>query len=190
MFEHLREDYRRYQRMHATSGLRGLLEIATTYGFIAVAVYRYGRWTRTIEPRLLSLPFKLVYRVMNVFVELVFGISVSTNGAIGPGFYIGHFGAIFLHCDAGRNLSIGQDTTIGYKGAGKSTGFPKLGDDVYVGTGARILGDIRVGDGSLIGANTVVTKDVPPRTRVVGAAVRMTPLDGPPEPAKRFEDGV
>lgn len=177
MFDHVRADYRRYAALDGAHGVVGFFKVTTTYGFLAAFVYRYGRWTRAIRPWLLSLPFKLAYRVLNVFVELVFGISVSTNSDIGPGLYIGHFSSIFLHCNAGRNLSVGQDVTIGYKGAGKSTRFPTLGDDVYVGTGARILGDIRVGHGCVIGANTVVTKDVPDRTRVVGAAVRMTPLD-------------
>ena len=85
-----------------------------------------------------------------------------------------------MHCNAGRNLSIGQDVTLGFKGAGRSNGWPTLGNDVYIGTGAKIIGKVTLGDGVIVGANTVVTKDVPARTRVVGAAVRMTPLDPSP----------
>lgn len=178
MFELVREDFRRYRGLSGKpNALRAAVWTLTEYGFLAILVYRYGRWTRTIRPWVLSVPFKIVYKVLNTFVELLFGISISTNGDIGPGFYIGHFSCIFLHCDAGRNLSIGQDVTIGYAGAGKP-GFPRLGDDVYIGTGARVLGNIRIGNGVVVGANTVVVKDVPDGMRVVGAAVRMSPLKG------------
>lgn len=184
MFEYLREDFKRYHQIALQSGPRfARVRAALAYGFIAVALYRYGRWTRTISPWLLSVPFKVLYLLVKVPVELTLGIDISTNSNIGPGLYIGHFGGIFVHCDAGRNLSLGQDVTLGYKGAGRSNGWPSLGNDVYLGTGAKIIGKVVIGDGAIIGANTVVTKDVPAFMRVVGAAVRMTPLAGAESPA-------
>lgn len=184
MFETLREDFKRYHHVAKQSGPRFAgLRAALAYGFLAVALYRYGRWTRTISPWLLSLPFKVLYLLLKVPLELTLGIDISSNCAIGPGLYIGHFGGVFVHCDAGRNLSLGQDVTLGYKGAGRSTGWPSVGNDVYLGTGAKIIGKVVIGDGAIVGANTVVTKDVPAYTRVVGAAVRMTPLDRSEPPA-------
>ncbi len=178
MFETLREDYLRYRKAAAAvSNSLIWLRTILSYGFIAVAVYRYGRWARTIQPKFLSIPFKVLYIILKVPVELTLGIDISVNGNIGPGFYIGHFGCIFIHCDAGRNFTVGQGVTLGFKGAGRSDYWPTVGNDVYIGTGAKVIGNVKVGDGVIIGANTVVTKDVPPRTRVVGAAVRMTPLD-------------
>jgi serine O-acetyltransferase len=177
VFETLREDFKRYLHIARQSGPRlARVRAALAYGFLAVALYRYGRWTRTISPWLLSLPFKIVYLLLKVPLELILGIDISTNSDIGPGLYIGHFGGVFVHCNAGRNLSLGQDVTLGYKGAGRSNGWPTLGDDVYLGTGAKVIGKVSIGTGAIVGANTVVTKDVPPHTRVVGAAVRMTPL--------------
>lgn len=175
MFEILSVDFDRYHRAWLparprTAALRALF----TYGFLAVCVYRYGRWCTRLRPRWFSLPFKLLYVVLKIPVELVFGIDISLNADIGPGLYVGHFGGIFLHGNAGRNLSVGQGVTIGYKGAGMSDGRPQLGDDVYVGAGAKIIGKIRVGNRVIVGANTTVTKDVPDFTRVVGAKVRMT----------------
>lgn len=177
MLDYLREDYRRYLEAEEGRAL-GWLRAALKYGFIAVCVYRYGRWTRTL-PRLVSLPFKLVYHLLNVPCELALGIRLSVSRSIGPGLYIGHHGGIIFGGDAGRNLSIAQGVTVGYKGAGKSTHPPRLGDDVYLGAGSMVIGDVHVGSGSIIGANTVVTRNVPPRTRVVSAAVRMTSLDEP-----------
>lgn len=177
MFEILRQDFQRYYQVALPLGSTlAPVRACLRYGFIAVCLYRYGRWTRTLRPRWLSLPFKLVYVLLKVPVELLFGIDISANANIGPGLYIDHFGGIFLHGDAGRNLSVTQDVTLGYKGAGKSNRWPQLGDDVYIGAGAKVIGDVRIGDGVVIGANTVVTKDVPARMRVVGAAVRVTPI--------------
>lgn len=170
----LRADFRRYLATHSGSSrpvavVRSLLE----YGFLATAVYRYGRWTRTIQPKLISYPFKLVYAVLNTLVEMLFGIYISTNIEIGPGLYIGHFGGIFLAGDLGANCSVGQGVTIGFKGGGKSTRSPRVGNNVYIGTSAVVIGDITVGDGAVIGANTTVVKDVPPGYTVVSAAPRM-----------------
>lgn len=178
MFATLREDFRGYLAEHAGApSWRAPVHAFLTYGFLATLIYRYARWTRRIRSRVLRLPLTLAYLPLKLFSDLVLGIQVSANADIGPGLYIGHHGGIFLHCDAGRRLSVGQGVTIGYKGAGKSTRWPRLGDGVYIGTGAKVIGDITIGNGVVIGANTVVTRDVPDRMRVVGAAVRMSPLD-------------
>jgi serine O-acetyltransferase len=171
MFEHIRADFRRYH--DARRGSRfAFVAAALEYGFIATLVYRYGRWTRTIRPRLLSYPFKLAYIVLRFFVHVLFGIDVSTNADIGPGLHIGHFGGIFLHGDMGRNCSVGQGVTIGFKGAGKSGQRPRVGDDVYIGAGAFVIGAIRIGDRVVVGANTTVVSDVPDDHVVVGAPTR------------------
>jgi serine O-acetyltransferase len=182
IWPNLREDFRRYRAAQVGYGaVRASLNVLAEYGFLALVVYRYGRWARGIRPRLLSYPFKLVYIVLRTLIDILFGISLSVNCEIGPGFYIGHYGGIVVHGKIGRQCSIGQGVTIGAKGAGKSNGWPELGDNVYVGAGAKIIGAIRIGDDVVIGANTVVVKDVPARMRVVGGAVRMTPI-GVPHP--------
>ncbi|MFT3790718.1 MAG: hypothetical protein QM741_06505 [Rudaea sp.] len=190
MFDNLRQDFLRYHgpRQGGSNWLAGL-RVLTEYGFLAICVYRYGRWTRAIRPLLLSYPFKLVYRILNTLVEILFGISVSTNFEIGPGFYIGHFSCIFVHGTLGRNCAVGQGVTIGSKGAGKSNGNPQIGDNVYIGAGAKVLGRIRVGNDVIVGANTVVVKDVPDRTRVVGSPAIMTPIVevARPQEGARFE---
>lgn len=176
LMPNIRADYRRYLDANGGPGrpvaaARALLE----YGFIASVVYRYGRWTRTIRPKPLSYPFKLVYSVLSSMCEILFGIHIGTNADIGPGLYIGHFGGIFLVGDMGANCSVGQGVTIGFKGGGKSTRPPRLGNNVYVGTSAVIVGAIDIGDGAVIGANTTVVKDVPPGYTVVSQASRMFP---------------
>ncbi|MCA1780339.1 MAG: hypothetical protein LC637_13470, partial [Xanthomonadaceae bacterium] len=118
---------------------------------------------------------KLAYRFMNFFVEVLFGISISTNSRIGRGFYIGHFGGIVVHGDLGEGCSIGQGVTIGSRGAGRSDGYPSIGKRVYLGAGAMVIGRVHVGDDVVVGANTVVVTDIPAGCRVVSAAVRILP---------------
>lgn len=174
MFDHIRADFRRYHDARRASRF-AFIAAMLEYGFLATLVYRYGRWTRTLRPRVLSYPFKLVYVVLRFFVHVLFGIDISTNADIGPGLYVGHFGGIFLHGDMGRNCNVGQGVTIGYKGAGKSTDRPRIGDDVYVGAGAFVIGAIHIGDRVVIGANTTVVTNVPDDHVIVSAPTRMWP---------------
>lgn len=173
----LKADFERYLvPMHSIHGpWRAWVAAATEFGFLAIAVYRLGRWSRTIRSPWLALPVKLVYRVLDFFIHVLFGISISSNSHIGPGFYVGHFGGIVVHGDLGAGCSIGQGVTIGSRGAGRSDGYPVLGDRVFVGAGAMVIGSVRVGDDVVIGANTVVVTDVPAGCRVVSAASRILP---------------
>jgi len=173
----LKADFERYLfPMRTIHGpWRAWLAAATEFGFMANVVYRLGRWSRTIRSPWLALPVKLVYRILDFLIHVLFGISISSNSNIGPGFYIGHFGGIVIHGDMGTECSIGQGVTIGSRGAGRSDGYPVLGDRVFVGAGAMVSGSVRVGDDVIIGANTVVVTDVPAGCRVVSAASRILP---------------
>jgi serine O-acetyltransferase len=173
----LRADYARYLAVaQAHHGRwRARLSALGQFGFIAIAVYRLGRWTRRLQPRWLALPLRIVYRVLELGVRIAFGIELSSNSSIGPGFYIGHAFGIVVHGDLGARCSIGQGVTIGAKGAGRSRGYPRLGDDVYLGAGAMVIGDVQVGDRVVVGANTVVVQDIPSDSRVVSARVRILP---------------
>lgn len=174
MFDHLRVDFQRYKKVHADRSPAVAFCLAwMSYGFLAVLVYRYGRWTRSIKPKILSYPFKLIYIILQLVVDMLFGINISTNANIGPGLYVAHFGGIFLHGHMGRNCSVTQGVTIGYKGGGRSTKPPNLGDNVYIGAGAVIVGDVHVGNNVVIGANTTVVKSVPDDHVVVSAEPRV-----------------
>ena len=182
MFALIRQDFEPYHRSNAGYGrFRAVVHALFAYGFLATLLYRFGRWTQRLRPRPLGFVLRIVYRILKIPTELLLGIDISINSDIGAGLFIGHFGGIFLHCNAGQRLSVGQGVTIGYKGAGKSDHWPRVGDDVYIGAGAKVIGDIAIGNGVVIGANTVVTKDVAAGMRVVGAAMRVTPLDAAPD---------
>ena len=149
----------------------------------AVALAYVGAHTSTIRigaggvmlPNHSPLSVAESFRLLEALVRMLFGIEISADSAIGPGFYIGHSGGIVVHGELGAQCSIGQGVTIGSKGAGRSDGYPRLGHRVYLGAGAMVIGAVRVGDDVVVGANTVVVQDIPAGARVVSAPVRILP---------------
>jgi len=94
---------------------------------------------------------------------------LPAQAIIGEGFYIGHFGGIIISPLAriGINCNISQGVTIGISGNGDKRGVPTIGDNVYIGAGAIIIGKITIGNNVRIGANAVVHKDIPDNSTVV-----------------------
>ncbi len=109
-----------------------------------------------------------------------YGIELPRGTKVGEGFYIGHFGGIIISGGAviGRNCNISQGVTIGVAGRGENRGIPIIGDGVYMGAGSKIIGKIRVGNNVAIGANAVVTKDVPDNAVVVGIPAKIISMEG------------
>jgi serine O-acetyltransferase len=109
-----------------------------------------------------------------------FGCDIPLGAKIGPGLYIGHFGAVVVsgHASVGANCNLSHDVTIGMSPRGPRAGYPVIGDRVYLAPGSRVIGAVKVGDGAAIGANAVVTKDVPPNAVVVGIPARVISESG------------
>lgn len=104
-----------------------------------------------------------------------YGISISPDVSIGTGFYIGHYGGIVVNRDVviGDNCNISQGVTLGQINRGERAGCPIIGNHVYIGPGAKIIGRIRIGDHAAIGANAVVIADVAESTSVGGVPARV-----------------
>jgi serine acetyltransferase len=83
-----------------------------------------------------------------------------------------------MHGSIGRNCSVSQGVTIGLAGTGQSRGAPTLGDRVYLGPNAIVVGKISVGDDAVICAGRVVTRSVPPRAVVLGNPARVASYEG------------
>jgi serine O-acetyltransferase len=108
-------------------------------------------------------------------IEITTGISLPFTAEIGRGFYIGHFGQIFVSPDAviGECCNISQGVTIGQAGRGEQQFVPLIGDRVYLGPGAKVIGKVRIGNDVAIGANAVVTKDLPDNAVAVGVPAQI-----------------
>lgn len=139
-----------------------------------MAMYRFGRWRYTIRWRWLRMPFSFLYKVLKPISEVATGIELPCEVTLGRRFRIDHFGGIVISGDAvfGDDCVIRNGVTVGLTHAGHR-GAPTLGNRVDVGAGAKILGPIRIGDDVLIGANAVVTADVPSNSIAVGVPARV-----------------
>jgi serine O-acetyltransferase len=112
---------------------------------------------------------------------MLYGLEIPSGADIGGGLYIAHpIGTVIMPRRIGRNCSIIAAVTIGMR---SEWAFPDIGDDVFIGAGARVLGGIRVGNGAMIGANAVVIHDVPDGATVVGVPGRIIRVAGQSAPA-------
>lgn len=126
--------------------------------------YRIGAWcSRRNIPFFPGFFQRLIY--------FLYGLEIAVSQDIGGGLYIAHpIGTVISVEKMGSNCTIIASVTIGMR---NEWAFPTIGDGVFIGAGARVLGGIHVGDNAVIGANAVVIKDVPDGATVVGIPARV-----------------
>ncbi|SRR5581483_4640612 len=168
-----RQDIARYKsHRQVTSTLRLLL---TEQGLWALLQHRIASAIyRSRFPNLVKAPLLILAIIWLKLIEITTGISISYQASIGPGFFIGHFGNIFVGGDVviGHTCNISQGVSIGVSGRGAKRGMPQIGNRVYIATNAVVAGKITVGDDAVIAANSLVTADVAPHTTVIGVPAR------------------
>lgn len=143
-------------------------------GFWAVATHRFGNWRMGFRSKLLRAPLTILYRILFKWVEWTCGITLPYTVKLGRRVRIWHHGGMILHARSiGDDVHIRQTTTFGVARRGENRAIPIIEDRVDIGCGVCILGSVRVGHDSVIGANSVVLKDVPPYSLVVGAPARV-----------------
>lgn len=145
----------------------------------AVAIFRFGKWAQQIRVSPLRKCFSIAYFLSYKFCEMLTGIRISADSEIGPGLVIHNFGGIIVHGMIGRNCFINQGSQMLSRGDGKRSGWPTLGDNVYVGSGAKLVGNIKIGDNVRIGANAVVRRDVPENSVVLPPECTIKTLRAP-----------
>jgi serine O-acetyltransferase len=149
----------------------------------AIACYRLGNWLYTARPFILvRIPLKVISYLANKWCEVFMEMCIDPQATIGPGLYIGHIGGVHINPQAvlGSNCDVAHRVTIGASAMGRQ-GCPVLGDDVYIGTGATLVGRIKIGNGAKISANTLVITNVPAGATVMGVPGRI--IMRPPKPA-------
>ena len=147
----------------------------TKPGFRAVAVYRFGVWRMTLKPIVLRAPFSILYRALYRKVRNTYGIELPYSAQLGRRVVIEHQSAIVIHgdCVIGDDCIIRQGVTMGNRYLDRPFDAPKLGKRVNVGAGAKIFGNITIGDDANIGANAVVLSDIPPGKTAVGIPAKI-----------------
>src|SRR5215207_4781088 len=153
---------------------RSRAEILLYPGVWALGFHRVAHWLFEGELYFLA-------RFVNHLARWLTAIDIHPGAKIGRNFFIDHgFTVIGETAEIGDDVTIYQSVTLG--GTNPSTGVagkrhPTIGNRVVIGSGAQVLGPIEVGQGARVGANAVVTKDVAPRSTVVGIPARPVPLD-------------
>ena len=153
---------------------KSTLEILLLYpGLHAIIFYRVSHW-------LWNRQIPVAPRLLSQLARGLTGVEIHPGARIGKGLFIDHgMGVVIGETTViGNNVTLYQGVTLG--GTGKETGkrHPTLGDDIVIGAGAKVLGNIEIGSNAYIGANAVVIKDVPPNTTIVGVPGRITKQDG------------
>lgn len=147
----------------------------------AVVWYRVGHWLYKENNFKLLAILKLPYQLVYIFMEAFMQMRLDPSAEIGGGLFIGHSGGVHLHPDVviGERCDIAHHVTIGTSAGGRK-GVPRIGNGVYIGTGATIIGKIKVGDGARIAANTLVMTSVPPGATIMGVPGRLIALPKAP----------
>lgn len=132
-----------------------------------ILLYRIGHFLHKNKMTLFGRIFSWTNR-------LLFSVWVPSSSKIGKNFKLGYWGlGIVIHSNAiiGDNVTIGQNVTIGRNFGDKYV--PKIGNDVYIGTGSVVFGEITIGNNVIIGSNSLVNKDIPNNCTVVGNPMRI-----------------
>lgn len=180
MLEKIKEDIRMVKEKDPAA--RTSLEVILAYsGLHAVIFHRIAHWFYLKK-------FFLVARLISQFSRFVTGIEIHPGAKIGKGLLIDHGSGVVIGetAEIGDNCLIYQGVTLG--GTGKEHGkrHPTLGNNVMVGSGARVLGPFKVGDNAKIAANAVVLEEVPENSTAVGVPARIVRREG--QKISRYQD--
>lgn len=169
--EFLKADLYRYSKNTNTKNF--------LYYFFKVPSYNYTVYLRYASIRKRKSILGLILRYIVKRKMIKYGIQIPSETKIGPGFRIGHFGNIVVNKESviGANCSISQGVTLGQTNRGSRKGAPSLGDRVWVGANAVIVGKITVGNDVLIAPNAYVNKDVPANSVVIGNPAEIRPSE-------------
>ena len=179
MFDRLREDVQTV--LDRDPAARSRLEVMFCYPGVHAQVFHrmaHGLWTRG---------WRTSARWLSHVSRFLTGIEIHPAARLGRGLFIDHGMGVVIGetAEVGHNVTLLQGVTLGGTSLKREKRHPTLGDNVVVGAGAKVLGGFTFGDNSRIGAGSVVVREVPPNSVVVGVPGRVTYKDG-----QRVSDGI
>ena len=172
MFDALRRDVRTV--LERDPAARSAIEVLLCCpGVHALTLHR-------VAHALWSWGFTTTGRFVSHVSRFLTGIEIHPAARLGPGLFIDHGMGVVIGetAEVGENVTLLQGVTLGGTSVRREKRHPTLGDNVVVGAGAKIIGAFRIGEGSRIGAGSVVVREVPPNSVVVGVPGRVTYKDG------------
>lgn len=153
---------------------RNYLEVILTYSGL------HAIWSHRFAHALYKRKFYFLARVISQASRFFTGIEIHPGAIIGRRFFIDHGMGVVIGetCEIGDNVTLYQGVTLGGTGKEKGKRHPTIKDNVLISTGAKVLGSITIGENSKIGGGSVVLKEVPPNSTVVGVPGRVVVQDG------------
>lgn len=123
------------------------------------------------------LPMWLIYKLLFKAARFACHVDLSEKTSIGPGLYVNHPYGITINSRAviGSNCNLTKGVTIGQENRGPRRGAPVIGDRVWIGMNSTVVGAVTIGDDVLIAPNTLVNRDVPPHSVVIGCPCSIHP---------------
>lgn len=172
MFKRIKEDIKVvFERDPAA---RNIIEVLFCYpGLHAIWFHRIAHWLWTHN-------FRLLARIISHISRWLTGIEIHPGAKIGRRFFIDHGMGVVIGetTEIGNDVTIYHQVTLGGTSTKKGKRHPTIGNNVVIGAGAKILGPVKIGNNCKIGANSVVIKDVPPNSTVVGIPGKVVRRDG------------
>jgi len=179
MFETIRADINRKIRAYGVrpkdktffrKRITPLLELGTS----AVVVYRFGRWAYNLNIPVFRQLMIVIYLVVNTVCLMLTGIHIHRESEIGPGLVVHNCCGIFiLATRIGHSCTVNQGVSVG---SVRGTGWPTIGNNVYLAAGCKIMGGVTIGDNVVVSANSLVASDVPSNCTVMGVPARIISL--------------
>ncbi|MCJ7843364.1 serine O-acetyltransferase [Lederbergia sp. NSJ-179] len=172
MFKHMKEDIQTV--FDQDPAARSTLEVILTYSGL------HAIWTHRIAHALYKGHWFFLARVISQLSRFFTGIEIHPGAMIGRRFFIDHGMGVVIGetCEIGDDVIIYQGVTLGGTGKEKGKRHPTIENNALIATGAKVLGNIVIGENSKIGAGSVVLKSVPPNSTVVGIPGRVVVQDG------------
>ncbi len=174
-----------FERDPAACTPLGFIEVLLLYsGFHAILGHRFTHV-------LYRLRIPLIPRVLSQFGRFLTGVEIHPGANIGPGFFIDHGMGVVIGetTEIGENVTLYQNVTLGGTGTARGKRHPTIGDNVVIGAGAKVLGNIRLGNGVKVGAGSVVVHSVPDNCTVVGVPAEIVRKEGKKIPEINLDHG-
>ena len=139
----------------------------------AIVNFRFGQWVAEQPPPIRWAGGK-VYAVGLILSEMVSGIFLARDTEVGEALHFVHAGGINIHPDSkiGNRVGLMHGVTLG---VGPDDRCPIIGDDVFIGANASVIGGVTIGNGARIAANSLVVNDVPPGALAIGVPAKVLP---------------
>lgn len=180
MFENIKSDLDRKVRSYGVrpqddTFFRKRVTPFLEFGTLGVVVYRFGRWVYALRVPVVREILIAVYLFVNAVCMAITGIHIHRESAIGPGLVIHNFSNIMVLAEnIGHSCTLNQGVTIG---SVRGAGWPNIGNNVYFGSGCKVMGGVTVGNNVVASANSLLIADVPDNCTVMGVPARIISRD-------------